>query len=171
AQQQLAQAVAGEPAASQALYTLGKIQVALAGSASQPPAQSARAIVFYQAALMVDARNYQAANELGVLFAREGQLTEARRALLHSVTIQPHVEGWQNLATVHRRLGETELAQLAENERQLLAREQPAAARTPDNRLTWVDPRTFVAAGGKEPGQAAPAARTAAATLNNGQLR
>jgi hypothetical protein len=172
AQQQLALAMAGEPAASQALYTLGKIQMAQAGSASQPPSHSGgRAIVFYQAALMVDSRNYQAANELGVLLAQDGQLTEARRALLHSVTVQPHVEGWQNLATVHRRLGEAELAQLADNERQLLARQQPATATNSENKVTWVDPKTFAAARGSDSGQSSPPARTAAAASSNGQLR
>lgn len=172
AQQQLALALAGEPAASQALYTLGKIQMAQAGSARQPPSHCGpRAIVFYQAALMVDSRNYQAANELGVLLAQDGQLTEARRALLHSVTVQPHVEGWQNLATVHRRLGEAELARLADNERQLLARQQSATATNSENKVTWVDPKTFAAARGSDLGQSSPAGRTAAAAPSNGQLR
>jgi len=169
AQQQLAQAVAGEPAASQALYTLGKIQMAQAGPASQAQSlHGPRAMVFHQAALAVDHRNYRAANELGVLLARYGQLPEARRALLHSVTIQPNVEGWHNLATVHRRLGETELAQLAELEHQLLAAKQPAGA---DKLVNWVDPRTFSTSGSQEPGWHAPASTTAAPASSPTQRR
>ena len=169
AQQQLSLAVAGEPAASQALYTLGKIQMALAGPASQTQSlHGPRAMVFYQAALAVDHRNHQAANELGVLLARYGQLPEARRALLHSITIQPHVEGWHNLAIVHRRLGETELAELAENERRLLASKQPADA---DKLVNWVDPRTFASSGSQEPGWHAPTSTTAALPSNPTQRR
>jgi tetratricopeptide (TPR) repeat protein len=169
AQQQLTLAVAGEPAASQALYTLGKIQLALAGPASQKQSlHGPRAMVFHQAALAVDHRNYRAANELGVLLARYGQLPEARRALLHSVTIQPHVEGWHNLATVHRRLGETELAQLAEIEHQLLAAKQPAGA---DKLVHWVDPQTFASSGSQESGWSTSARTTAAMPSNNRQRR
>jgi tetratricopeptide (TPR) repeat protein len=169
AQQQLSLAVAGEPAASHVLYTLGKIQMALAGPASQTQSfHGPRAMVFYQAALAVDHRNHQAANELGVLLARYGQLPEARRALLHSITIQPHVEGWHNLAIVHRRLGETELAELAENERRLLASKLPADA---DKLVNWVDPRTFASSGSQEPGWHAPTSTTAALPSNPTQRR
>jgi tetratricopeptide (TPR) repeat protein len=159
AQQQLSLALAGEPAAAKALYSLGKIQMALAGPASQTQSlHGPRAMVCYQAALAIDSRNYQAANELGVLLARYGQWTEARRALLHSVTIQPHVEGWHNLAAVHRRLGETELAQLAENERRLLASKPPArgassAASSAEKIVTWVDSQTFATAAASTPTQ------------------
>ena len=54
--------------------------------------------------------NWLAANELGVLLARYGQLPEARQLLVHSVTVHPHLEGWHNLSVVHRRLGEADLA-------------------------------------------------------------
>jgi len=159
AQQQLAFSVGGVPAASHTLFTLGKIQMALAGQAAQSQSlHGPRAMVFYQAALSVDSHNYLAANELGVLLARYGQLHDARRALLHSVSTRPHVEGWHNLAIVHERLGEAELARLAENERQLLAG-QPAAAKTSAEKLIeWVDPQTFAAHGGREPGWPQPTA-------------
>lgn len=152
AQQQLADAVAGERAASQSLFTLGKIQMALAGQSAEPQSlYGPRAMVFHQAALAVDGRNYLAANELGVLLARYGQLTDARRALLHSVSLRSHAPGWHNLAIVHERLGETELARLAENERQLLAQRPtpPAAAPVDEKAIEWVDARTFAAHGPK----------------------
>ena len=133
---QLSVAVGGEPAGSQALYSLGRIQTALAGQSADPGAlHLPQALVFHQAALAVDARNHMAANELGVLLARFGQLPAARQALLHSVTLQPHVEGWHNLATVHQRLGEPDLAKLAASERDLLGqtatgRQIPSAHRS-----------------------------------------
>jgi hypothetical protein len=150
AQQQLADAVAGERAASQSLFTLGKIQMALAGQSAEPQSlYGPRAMVFHQAALAVDGRNYLAANELGVLLARYGQLTDARRALLHSVSLRSHAEGWHNLAIVHERLGESELARLAQNERQLLAQRPttPSATRADEKAVEWVDARTFAAHG------------------------
>jgi hypothetical protein len=149
AQQQLAFAAGSEPAASQSLFTLGKIQMALAGQTAEPQSlHGPRAMVFYQAALAVDGRNYLAANELGVLLARYGQLHDARRALLHSVSLRPHVEGWHNLAIVHERLGETELARLAENERKLLEEKPaPTAVAATGKQIEWVDPQTFAAHG------------------------
>ncbi len=173
AQQQLTLAVAGQPAASQTLYMLGKVQMALAGPARQAQAlHGPRAMVCYQAALAVDPRNYQAANELGVLLAQCDQLAEAKRALLHSVTIQPHIEGWHNLAAVHRGLGETALADLAENERQKLASQSQRTTAAGDEKLvTWVDPRTFAASGGGLTDGTALASRSANSTSSQSQRR
>ena len=150
AQEQLAIALGDEPAAAKSLYLLGRIHTSLAGAASQTQSLHApRAIVFHQAALAVDGRNHLAANELGVLLARYGQLADARLALQHSLSIQPEVETWHNLAIVHQRLGEVELARLAEKERQML--EQSIGARSqPDKLITWVDPKTFAASGTAE---------------------
>jgi tetratricopeptide (TPR) repeat protein len=171
AQQQLALAAGNEPGASHALYTLGKIHAATSaeGNASQS-LDGPRAMVFYQAALAVDARNYLAANELGVLLARYGQLDEARRALVHSVSTRPHAQGWQNLAVVHRRLGEPELARLAEHERELLAKNPAAAPHTSaDQLIEWVDPKTFASRGTHQQDWPAPA--TAAASPSSSQPR
>jgi hypothetical protein len=127
-------------------------------------------MVFYQAALAVDARNYLAANELGVLLARYGQLQEARQALVHSISTRPHAQGWQNLAIVHRRLGETELAKLAENERELIAKSPAAAPRTStDQLIEWVDPTTFASRGTHQ--QDWPAPTTAATSPTSSQPR
>ena len=109
-----------------------------------------QSIVFHQAALATDGANWLAANELGVLYARYGQLPEARQLLVHSVTVHPHVEGWHNLATVHRRLGETELAQRAEGESQLLAQQAGKSSANSSEMVRWVDPKTFAASGGSD---------------------
>jgi hypothetical protein len=109
-----------------------------------------QSIVFHQAALAADNANWLAANELGVLYARYGQLPEARQLLVHSVTVHPHIEGWHNLTAVHRRLGETEMAQRAEAERQLVAQQTGKSSAQSNDMIRWVDPKTFAASGGAD---------------------
>jgi hypothetical protein len=77
--------------------------------------------VFFQAALTVNDQNALAATELADLLADVGQVHEARQLLLLSVSAQPTAQAWTKLAAVHRRLGEAELASLADQEAQLLA--------------------------------------------------
>jgi hypothetical protein len=151
AQGQLATAVAGQPAGSQLLYRLGRLQTAMAAHDADPLAlHGPQAIAFHQAALATDNRNWLAANELGVLYARYGQLADARQLLLHSVSIQPHVAGWQNLAAVHHRLGESDLAARAERERELLARQGQKSPAEAAGIVRWVDTKTFAASGGSD---------------------
>jgi tetratricopeptide (TPR) repeat protein len=147
AQSQLVIAAGGMPAASQTLYRLGRLHTGLSATGSDPLALHApRAMVFHQAALATDGANFLAANELGVLLARFGQLPDARRLLLHSVTTCPHVEGWHNLAVVHRRLGESDLAKRAEHERDLVAKKADGATGAKSTGdIRWVDAKTFAA--------------------------
>jgi hypothetical protein len=145
----LATAAGGTIAGSQILYRLGRLQTAMAAHDADPFAlHGPQSIVFHQAALDSDAANWLAANELGVLFARYGQLSDARRLLLHSVTIHPHIEGWQNLAVVHRRLGESDLAQRAEQESRMLA--QRTGPTTTSQMVQWLDPKAFAGTGGQD---------------------
>jgi tetratricopeptide (TPR) repeat protein len=151
AQSQLARAAGHEAVTSLTLFRLGKVQLAMAQQESDPQMlHGPQAMVFCQAAMAADERNFLAANELGVLMARYGQLQEARRLLLHSVSIQPKVEAWHNLSVVHQRLGEADLAKRAEHERQLLAQRSPAASSVAGN-IEWVDAKAFAA---KSPGEA-----------------
>ena len=111
AQEQLAGCTAGIPAGSAALYGLGKIyRVPESMHGPADPTHGAKAVALYQAALLVDSRNYRAANELGVLLAKFGRLPEARAALLHSIAVSPQPTTWQNLSAVHQTLGERDLA-------------------------------------------------------------
>ena len=153
AQSQLALASGKEAVASLTLFRLGKIQMAMAQHQADPQMlHGPQAMAYYQAALAADDRNFLAANELGVLMARYGQLQEARRLLVHSVSIKPQLEAWHNLSIVHERLGEADLARLAAHERELLAANSPAATDTGGN-VEWVDAKTFAAAaGGEVPG-------------------
>ncbi len=161
AQQQFAIAAAGTPAGSRALYGLGKVHMTLARDSSDDRShQTPKAMAFFQASMQADDRNYLAANELGVLLAQFGQLAEARRVLVHSVSMQSHPEGWQNLAVVHSRLGEHDLARKATYERELLIAQSAGKPRS-DQPVTWVGPREFNSVGGPDAMAAAPAYRPA----------
>lgn len=164
AQSQLVAAAGGQPAASQVLYRLGRVQAALAQHDAAPQAlHGPQSMVYHQAALSIDPNNYLAANELGVLLARYGQLASAKQLLVQSVTIRPQVETWHNLSVVHRRLGEADLARRADRERELLAQKAPASAGSPSDLVQWVDPQTFAASGkGDVPWPEATPAKTAA---------
>jgi len=151
AQSQFVLASGGVPAASQILYRLGRLQTAMAAHDADPLALHApQSIVFHQAALATDGGNWLAANELGVLYARYGQLGEARQLLVYSVTVHPHLEGWHNLAVVHRRLGEADLAQRAEAERQLLVQKAGKSADVAGEMVRWIDPKSFAASGSRD---------------------
>jgi tetratricopeptide (TPR) repeat protein len=148
AQRQLTAAGGSQRAASMALHGLGKVQSAIAaGDRSQRAAAGAKAIVLQRAALAVDSRNYLAANELGVLLARYGQLDEARSVLLHSVSLEPDATTWHNLAVVHRKLNEPGLAERAESEAQLAARpvgsSGAAGTSSAGGVVQWVSPQAF----------------------------
>jgi tetratricopeptide (TPR) repeat protein len=160
AQAQLVLAGGQEPAASLALSRLGQVHMAMGQAEANERGQNGpRAMVYYQAALATDRQNYLAANELGVLMARYGQLHEAKNLLVHSVSIHPHAQGWHNLAVVHRRLGETDLAQRAEHERQLAMQQSPA--RAVSQPIAWVDAKTFAASGANDPPVGSDPAQTA----------
>jgi tetratricopeptide (TPR) repeat protein len=146
AQSQLTIAAGGIPASAQILYRLGRLEMAMTAHDFDPTAlHIPRAIVFHQASLATDGGNWLAANELGVILARCGQLGEAKQLLLHSLNIRPHAAGWQNLAAVHRRLGEGELAELADQERQRLASQTAKTSPDSNEMVRWVAPKAFAA--------------------------
>jgi tetratricopeptide (TPR) repeat protein len=141
AQEQLAGAAAGEPRSSIALYGLGKVVTTTSHDSPASRMQNtAQAMVLHQAALMADRANFRAANEMGVLLARNGDLPHARDLFLHSVRLSPHPSTFRNLAVVHTRLGEQDLARRASE--QALALER-AGHRRAGPAVQWVDPVTF----------------------------
>jgi predicted Zn-dependent protease len=141
-------AAAGElPAASDTLFWLGKVHNSLARQSVQADRlQGPQAMVCFRAALSVAPQHYLAANELGVLLARYGQLHDAKRLLQQSVTTRPHAEGWQNLVVVHNRLGEGELAKLAEQE--LAAVTGGRGMNSGKPAVNWLEPKAFAGTGG-----------------------
>ena len=152
ARQQLVIAGGHEIGASMALYGMARIQMAIGG---QQGMNGPKAITLHQAALAVDANNYLAANELGVLLARYGQLNEAEASLRHSVAVSPQPETWRNLAEVHHRQGQVRLEAEARRrgDEQLAARRSGRAPNpTASGIVDWVDPATFVAMTDSAPG-------------------
>jgi tetratricopeptide (TPR) repeat protein len=156
ATQQLAYAGGNSPIGSQALYGLGRAQsVNTAGAGTRNPLAGPNAIALYQAALIVDPKNYMACNELGVLMARYGDLEAAENQFVHSLAIKPQPETWHNLATVYRGMGQTNKASQAEQEKEKLVASLRAGNGTSEDgndlgsrpMLDFVDPNTFAASG------------------------
>jgi tetratricopeptide (TPR) repeat protein len=155
AQKQLALAAGQEVSGSMALGALGKLHAALAGKATQEiAAPEAKAVAFFQAAILVCPKNYMAANDLGVLLAHNGDYVGARRALEHSVLVNRRSENLYNLSVVYRQLGDQRLSALAAEKSQLaLAAEtarQKSASLSAGGSVEWVDPAALV----QSPGQA-----------------
>lgn len=138
AQEQFALAAGNLPVASAALYGLGRVQTVIAQTHGETDNLSGpKMMTYYQAALLVDEGNYRAANELGVLLARYGQFEDARRVLVHSVSVHSQPESWHNLAVVHDQLGQSEMAQRARFEAQLASQRKTP---NPDGLVRWVEP-------------------------------
>ncbi|MEX0977582.1 MAG: hypothetical protein WDZ48_01945, partial [Pirellulales bacterium] len=140
AKEQLAAGVAQESVASIALYGLGKIIIAGAGANSQQLEYTGPAMALYQAALIAQPQNFRAAHELGVLLAGAGQLELARAMLMGSASIAQQPVIWRNLATVHSRMGEQQLAEQAKQNADALQATNPQSNAPP---VQWVDPATF----------------------------
>ena len=138
------------PAAADTLFWLGKVHNSLARqSQAADRLQGPQAMVCFRAALTVAPQHYLAANELGVLLARYGQLQDAKTLLQQSVNTRSHAEGWQNLVIVHKRLGEQQLATLAEQELAALGGKTALAANGQKPAVNWLDNKSFSATGEK----------------------
>ena len=148
AQEQFAAAAGREVAGSMALQAMGKLHAAWAQKKGAPiVAPESKAVVFYQAALLVYPKNYMAANDLGVLLAQCGHYADARVMLEHSLSLRPQSTGWQNLAVVYRQLGQTALAARAAQQAGGSAKpsraEQSGSSAWANDRVLWIDPRSF----------------------------
>jgi tetratricopeptide (TPR) repeat protein len=149
AQEQLAVAAEGELAGSMALRGLGKLHEELAKNQNtEIQAAASKAIVFYQAALLVAPQNYMAANDLGVMFARAGNLRDARTILEQSAALSRQVAVLNNLALVYQRMGRNDLAMQVKQqslwvEREEQSRRQAAGVMASNGSVQWVAPETF----------------------------
>lgn len=151
AQEQFAVAAGREVAGSMALHAMGKLHAAWSHKKGAPiVAAESKAMVFYQASLLVYPRNYMAANDLGVLLAQGGHFANARKVLEYSVSLQPQSTGWQNLAVVYRQLGQANLAAPADQQAARLRQSEPAeqagSSAWANNRVLWIDPQSFAQA-------------------------
>jgi tetratricopeptide (TPR) repeat protein len=145
ASQQLAGACEDIPVASELLHALGKLHTVMARSdTGQPSVDRAIAMVMHQAALAVDTQNFKSANELGVAYANLGYPQAAKQALLRSLAAQPSVDAWDNLAAVHRQLGEETQARHALAEKAKLVAELGSEADSPiAQQIRWVSQDEF----------------------------
>ena len=155
AQQQLTVAAGREASASRALYGLGKTCLALQQARGSTIVDARpKAIVLHQAALMVDKKNYMAANEVGVLMVRCGRYHAARRAMQHAAANSNQAVVWRNLSIIHQYLGEPEWAARAQLQVKNVLREkrlQSGAsngrnlAARPQQSIVWLDSPKFAA--------------------------
>lgn len=151
AQQRLNVACGGMPETARALVGLGRIQQYLNNTTGDNRTLvGPRSIALFQTALAIDGSNYEAANELGVLLARYGQLEDAKQALLQGVKASPRPEIWQNLASVHQTLGETEMARRASLEAE--AAQQYANMNAGLDAVRWVSPEQMAQHGRADAG-------------------
>jgi hypothetical protein len=174
AQEQLAAAGADQPVASLALHGLGKI-CTVPSESHGPPEQiaEAKAVVYHQAALIVEPKNFMAANELGVLLAHFGRLPESRSTLEHAVAVSGGPTEWQNLASVCDRLGDHAKAADARQQAVLAAnRLQSAGYGTAGMKypIQWLDPESFSSTNSMI-ADAAPASPTASTSLVSVQAK
>lgn len=149
AQEQFATAAGQELAGSMALRALGKLHEELANSQrTDLPAATSKAVVYYQAALMVAPQNYLAANDLGVLLARNGKMNDARAILEHAAKSGGQAAVWTNLANVYERLGRNDLANHARQQAQIaqraeMARRQHASTSRANGSVQWMNSDAF----------------------------
>jgi tetratricopeptide (TPR) repeat protein len=166
ARQQLAEAIGPQTVGSIALYGLGKVIVIGAGPNAQQLEYTGPAIALYQAALAAEPENYRAAHELGVLLASAGQLEAARELLMASAAKSPQPVIWRNLAVLHSRMGERDLAAQAQQRADAM-KQTHADSKSPQ--VDWVDPATFAATAtpGNQPAPPLSPPGTPAATPTN----
>jgi tetratricopeptide (TPR) repeat protein len=147
AQEQLAMAGGDQAVASLALHGLAKICVSpveLHGPRVQ--IAEAKAVVYFQAAMIIEPRNFMSANELGVLLARFGRPQEARQAFEQAVLCSNAPTTWRNLAMVNERLGDVQKASICrERAASAVALSQQAGTNNGGSQYSvrWVDQETF----------------------------
>ncbi|MEN0109555.1 MAG: hypothetical protein AAF805_02415 [Planctomycetota bacterium] len=144
ASRRLSEAAGNEPAASMALYGLGKTYARVEAQFGDAAA-GRKAIVMYRAAVATHGENFLAANELGVHLARGGHYRAARIAL-RTAASQPGAIAavHQNLAAIENRLGGDNAATVAASQAVRLAQqERLAGAASQRHGVTWVPPRAF----------------------------
>jgi tetratricopeptide (TPR) repeat protein len=148
AQEKFAQAEGNEVAGSMALRALGKLHEELAkGKGAGTKAAGQKAVVFYQAALMVCPQNLMAANDLGVMFARNGNYEQARKMLEYSLSLRKQSDVWHNLAVVYERLGRGDMVNKAQQQAQIALQMERASRKNASigakDQVCWIDENSF----------------------------
>ncbi len=124
--------------AAEALYCLGKLHSVQANNGPNPSKLDvAKSMVYHQSAVVADPSNYRSLNELGVLYANSGRFQESKQMLKNSLRINQLPQAWKNLAVIHQRMGENDLAELANREYQM------ASTRAPISGIRWTPAGEF----------------------------
>ena len=114
--------------AAEALYCLGKLHSVQAKSGSDhSKLDLAKSMIYHQAAISADGSNFRSLNELGVLYANSGRFSESKHMLKNSLRIKQLPQAWRNLSVIHQRLGEHQLAQLANREFEVGSTQAPSS--------------------------------------------
>lgn len=123
---------------AEALYCLGKLHSVQAKSGSNDSKLDlAKSMIYHQAAISADDSNFRSLNELGVLYANSGRFEEAKHMLKRSLRIKQLPQAWQNLSVIHQRMGEHQLAQLANREFEM------SSAQAPISVIQWTPVEEF----------------------------
>lgn len=145
----------GVPIAARALYGLGRIEVAMTREAENTNNISGpKAMVYFETAMRIDPRHYEAANELGVLLARYGQYDRAVAILRQSLQARPTAEAFYNLSVVCAKQGDDRQAAWAREQAKSLDGDNsntPAGGQQAPIDVNWVDLATFEQRAPKEP--------------------
>jgi tetratricopeptide (TPR) repeat protein len=127
AKERIRTAVGQQPMAAELLYSLGKLNLAtFEHTRSTDNLDMSRATTLFECALHSDPNHEKTCNELAVIQAKSNDWATAKHLLQKAVGSQPQfLEAWQNLAKVHQRLGEPELASLAVAQVEYLSQQDP----------------------------------------------
>lgn len=146
AETKLRDSVANTAIASSALRAMGKVfaaeQSVERGSSND---YAAKAVLCFGLASSLDSSDAESANLLGVIYARLNYLDQARDTLVESLRRNPSSQAWRNLASVHQKRNELELAQMARGEA-VRAAEFKTATRSP--LVQWTSPSQFARVSG-----------------------
>ncbi len=117
----LGKALNWDATASETLLSLGRQFGDSNRIGENPEYQNAKSMVMYRLAVRLNPTDARALSELGLLYAKLNQFTEAKELLKSSLRITPVASTWESLASVHATLGEQQLAQQAMQESRILA--------------------------------------------------
>ena len=109
-------ALKDSPFASDVLHSLGMCELLKNkfDSTQAPDPDTARALV--ASAWVVDKTNFASGQQFAKLLEERGQLNEAKKVLTSTLRMHSFPDGWEQLARVHNKLGEEDLALAAREE-------------------------------------------------------
>jgi hypothetical protein len=149
-------AMEGDGAAGEALYGLSRsLQAKSQNGSSGSGLVGAKSMAMLLAAHEISPVNHKITNELGVLYARFGELNKAEVMLKRSLLAREHSESWHNISRVWEMAGKEELAVYANRRSDQLRR---AGVTSRPVEVRFVDPQELVASAPPAPEYTGPSA-------------